>query len=203
MRRRIDQRGFTLIEMLAVMSILGIVSVGFYTLLFSGARSSNVARSVTQTSEEARLGFNRMVRDIREAKRVVSATPTEVKVEVDFDGDGVIVPAPSPNASGDYEDLTFTFDEGAGTIRLNGSLLMAGVSKIGASELFTYSSNKLQYDYNNDGVVTLTELNTAVASGASIGTVLDNVTNVSIALRVSVEGRTADFYSQAELRNRR
>lgn len=199
-----DERGLTLIELLVTVSILSIMGIAVYSMLISGTRSSNTARDIARQSQEARLGFNRMVRDTREATKLTLATPTSFKVEVDFNQDGAITAAPSPNPNGDYEDLTFVFDEAAGTITLNGSVLMTGVSKIGTQALFTYSSNRLEHDSNGDGVVTLAELQTAQDGGALLSSPLENsLSDVTFSLKVTSGTRVTEFYSQAELRNRR
>lgn len=196
-----DERGFTLIEILVVIGILSVVSVGFYTVLFSGTRSGENTRAIVRQSEEARLAFNRMVRDIREADRIVTATPTSVHVEVDFDADDVIA-KPTPNADGDYEDLTFTYDPTQAVIRLNGSVLIEGVSQVGSTPVFSYSSSRLEHDTDGDGVVTHAELVTAANGGADV--VPDSALNlVSLALKITVDGRQEDFFTQAELRNNR
>jgi MSHA biogenesis protein MshO len=197
--------GFTLVEVLVTMTLLSIVSVGLYSVLLAGTDSSNDARAVTQQSEEARLAFNRMVRDTREADRIITATATSFTVHVDFNADGIITAAPAANSSGDYEDLTFTFDEAAGTITLNGAVLIRGVAKVSPSnDVFSYSSNRLQYDSSGDGIVTLAELQTAQNNGAQLSSPLTaHLTNVSFSFDIENGDQRTSFYSQAELRNRR
>jgi hypothetical protein len=179
--------------------------VGLYSVLLAGTDSSNDARAVTQQSEEARLAFNRMVRDTREADRIITATATSFTVHVDFNADGIITAAPAANSSGDYEDLTFTFDEAAGTITLNGAVLIRGVAKVSPSkDVFSYSSNRLQYDSSGDGIVTLAELQTAQNNGAQLSSPLTaHLTNVSFSFDIENGDQRTSFYSQAELRNRR
>jgi prepilin-type N-terminal cleavage/methylation domain-containing protein len=197
--------GFTLVEVLVTMTLLSIVSVGLYSVLLAGTDSSNDARAVTQQSEEARLAFNRMVRDTREADRIITATATSFTVHVDFNADGIITAAPAANSSGDYEDQTFTFDEAAGTITLNGAVLIRGVAKVSPSnDVFSYSSNRLQYDSSGDGIVTLAELQTAQNNGAQLSSPLTaHLTNVSFSFDIENGDQRTSFYSQAELRNRR
>ena len=207
------QSGFTLIEVLVAMGIVAIITVSFYQVMFSGARGSDTARDVIRVSEEARLGFNRMVRDTREADTLVSAGATSFRVRVDFNGDGIYE---NPNANGDYEDLTFSYADD--TIRLNGERLIRGVECIpdGASgckrNLFDYTSNRLEYDWDANGITSWQELDQAPAHGIlNVGNqnnVLDSaelafVTSVSFGFQVTAGDRTSQFYAEAQLRNRR
>ncbi|MGH2806712.1 MAG: PulJ/GspJ family protein [Actinomycetota bacterium] len=249
MRTDVDtEQGFTLIEILVAMTLFSILSIGFYQVMFSGVDGSQTARNVAQISEEARLGFNRMLRDTREAGGhcfdapsgscgLVTATPPALtgdqsySVEVDFDGNGVV----------DYaadEFLRFAFDSAAGTITvasLNADLtvrsgpevLVSGVRPIPTTvdpsppDVFTYSSNYLEYDHNpTDGVTNWQEIDrppTGVVGVGDADDCLDQVglcnannlreisfiSNISYAFQVGVDGRFSTFYGEASLRNRR
>lgn len=210
--------GFTLIEILVTIALLAIVSVGFYQVMFSGTASSDTTRSVVRISEEARLGFNRLLRDTRETTLLNSASPTSYQVFVDFDGNRL---AQDPNPNGDLETLTFTWNPSAKTITLNGVTLVQGVDCIRVAgacsqEVFSYSSNLLQYDWNNDGVTTWQELDDAGCGppmpSAPVGDCdpVDTfdvergaITNISYAFQVTNDQRTSAFYAEAQLRNRR
>ena len=214
-RFRDEESGMTLIEILVSISLFMIVSVGFYQVLFSGANGADTAQSITQVSEEARLGFNRMIRDTRESVSLGGATaatnpsPTTYNVRIDFNGDGVFE---NPNSTGDFEDLTFNYDPGSREIRLNGETLIAGVEPIGSRPIFDYNSNLLEYDWDANGTTTWQEIDAASAHGISgVGNnngVIDGsekglLTSVVFAFRVTVENRNEDFYSEAQIRNRR
>ncbi len=204
-----DDGGYTLIEVLIAFFLLSVVSSGFYVLLFSQQRAGNVARSIANISEETRLGFARMVRDTREGDLLVAATPTSYKVKVNFDGDSFYE---TPNQNGDDEILTFSYDAGAKTISVNGSVLMNGVSPIPGQDLFSYSSNNLEFDWGNDGLTTWQDLDAASSYGVTgVGSnppnnVLDaeipQLTTVHFAIRVSDAGRFEDFRSTSQMRNR-
>ncbi len=206
------EEGFTLVETLVAIALFSALAVGFYQVMFAGVGGSDTNRSVIRISEEARLAFNRMVRDTREADLLVSAGPTSYRVQVDFDANGSITPPSSVNASGDYEDLTFAYDEAARSITLNGEVLMQGVEKVAGKEVFSFSSNRLEYDWNANGVTEWQELDAAPTRGvAGVGNnngILDSpemrfLSNVNFALLVREEDRSEVFYSQAQLRNRR
>lgn len=163
MRSRDD--GFTLVEVLVAISLFSILSVGFYQVMFSGVRGSDTANNIARISQEARIGFNRMIRDTREAGGhcfsgvaptcgLVTATPTSYSVEVDFNNNQVV-----DHALDEY--LRYSFDAGAGTIsitslnadgsvRTGPDVLVSGVSLINAeTPIFDYSSNHLEWDWKN------------------------------------------------------
>ena len=210
------QGGFTLIELLVGILLLSIVSFGFYSVLFASSRSADTSRAVTKVSEEARLGFSRMVRDTRQGRELIAATDTSYTVEVDFDGDGAIALAGTTNSQGDYEVLTFSFNEGANTVSLNGEVLMRRVQCVGSSPCkpFTYTSNRLQYDWGPppDGITTWEELDDApnhgvIGVGNGNGTLdskeLPFVSNVTYELMVVEKDSSTDYIAEAQLRNLR
>jgi prepilin-type N-terminal cleavage/methylation domain-containing protein len=209
------QDGFTLVELLVGILLLSIVSFGFYSVLFASARSADTSRAVTKVSEEARLGFSRMVRDTRQGREVVAATDTSYTVEVDFDGDGAIAVEGTTNSQGDYEVLTFSFNEGANTVSLNGEILMRRVQCVegsGPCKPFTYTSNRLQYDWSKDGITKWEELDQAPTYGViGVGNknnVLDSkelpfVSNVTYELMVVEKDSSTDYIAEAQLRNLR
>lgn len=217
--------GFTIIELLVGIMLLSIVSISFYSVMFSGTRSSDTTRSLVRVSEEARFGLNRLIRDTREAEllgcsdTVACPTSTRFNVKVDFDGgvdaDGDGDAYDNPNARGDFEDVTFAYNAAADTITLNGEVLVRGVQPIPGKQMFTYSSNFLEYDWDADGVTTWQELDAGRSRGVNVGNgnagtsagpdqgEISFVSSVSLALRISDGDRTQDFYAQAQLRNRR
>ncbi len=213
------EAGFTLIELLVTMTILAVASIAFYQLLFSVAKGTDTAEDVARVSDEARLGFARMVRDTREGEAVTATTtsPESFTVAVDFDQNGVITPYPATNPAGDYEELIYKFE--SGKIRLNGELLMDGVSCVpvpsgGCAPVFDYSSGELRYDWNGDGVTTWRELDAAAAPSYGVvgvgnnNGVLDSaelpfITQVEFNVRVTKGDSATDFYSLAQLRNNR
>lgn len=201
-----DQSGFTLIEMLVTMLLLSVISIGFYQVMFATVGASDTTASLTRISEEARHGFNRMIRDTREAARLQSATPTSYRVWVNFNEDSVI-------DHEDYELVEFRHagDEirlvaiGAGGSPTEDALLIDNVravdhvSPAGDDPVFTYSSDYLQFDTNGDGVASQAELVSAVGATES----LEYIGSVHFNFRVEVGDRTSTFTSRAQLRNKR
>ena len=197
-----SERGFTLVELLVTMGIFAMVSVGFYTLMFATQRGAGTSHDVNQVSQEARLGLNRMVRDTREASTLTNATATGYTIEIDFDGDGV------PEAS-EFEVVTFAYDAVNSRITIsNGTItesLMEGVTPIPGKTMFTYGSNRLEYDAApQDGTTTVAELDAAQLAGATLTADKSGyLSNVNYAFQVTKGSSTTDFYTQAQLRNRR
>ena len=206
---REQERGFTLIELLVVVSLLSIVLIAMYQVLFSGVRSTDTTRVLVDVSEEARAGFNRMVRDTREAERITAVADdgSSFTVEIDFDGDEVT----------DVEE-TFTWDAGTETVTLRDEsapageteVLMDGVVPPAGVPAFSFSSNDLEWDtITNDGISDLDEISAGLADeGDGIDSdELFYITNVTFNLVVTSEDadivRDSDFVAEAQLRNSR
>lgn len=199
-----SQRGFTLIELLVTISMLSIVLLGFYQILFSGTRGSDTARSVVRISEEARQGLNRMTRDAREAFSISRATSTSYRIEVDFNGNGTI-----ENTTGNIELLDYSFDSTARAVKLNGQLLISGVEQIPGEPVFSYSSNFLEYDtIAVDGVTDAAEIDAAPGFGnkngvIDIATEHELISNIGFGFRIKNDDRETDFFAEVQMRNKR
>lgn len=225
MASRNREDGFTLVELLVTITIFALASVAMYQVLFSVARGTQRSQDIARVAQEARLGFNRMVRDTREGQEIRSVSlgnPQSFNVAVDFNADGVITPAPAKNAQGDYEDLTYSYNSGSGQVRLNGELLMSGVDCATVSgtcrPVFGYASDDLRYDWppasggSPDGVTTWQELDEGPQHGViGVGNgngVLDAgelpfVTSVTFTLQVTKGDANTSFDTRAQLRNNR
>ena len=211
-----DDSGYSLIEVLVALVVFGAISIGFYQVLIQGVRGSETSGEVAQISEEARAGLNRMLRDLREADSLDAASATSFTIWVDYDGD----------TTRDYtsnEYLRYTFDEADGSITLealdaggnalSSGVLMDNVTKdAAATDLFSYSSNRLEYDWNpQDGVTTWQEIDNPPAGYNGIGDrdgfldtgELSYLSNVSINFDVAIGGEETEFAGEAQLRNRR
>ncbi len=213
---RFDESGYTIIEVLVAMIVFSAISIGFYQVMISGVRGSETTRNVAEIAEEARAGFNRIVRDVREADSLDAASATSFTIWVDYDGDDV-----RDYASDEY--IRYTFDEAAGTVTLasldaagdvqTSAVLMDNVENDEAStDIFQYASNRLEYDWNpQDGVTTWQEIDTPPTGYNNVGDrdgVLDTselsyLTNIIIKFNVRVAEEVSEFAGEAQLRNRR
>lgn len=225
-----NQQGYTIVEVLVAMVVFGIVSTGLYQVLFAQAGVADRTRSISRISDEARLGFNRMVRDVREADAIAWVSPSgnQLTINVNYDGDSYYQ---NPNTDGDDEILTYTYDPIKQEITICNAtvhtscnsatteVLMAGVKTIGAAPVFTFTSSNLEYDWGNgaggppDGVTTWQEIDEASDPTHNIFGVGNNndtldaaelpfLNTVSFAIRQSDGGRETDFYSRVQMRNK-
>lgn len=218
-----QEEGFTLVELLVAVFIFGVISTVFYSVMFSGVRGGTVTEASVDVSAEARLGLNRMVRDVREATSLqepFNATRFSIAVDFSIPSDG------DTTDPGEVE--TFTFVPGAREIRLttdvNGDgdvidageneVLIEGVTRIGTRDVFSYWSNYLEFDANGDGIATCLEVNDPPpgksggnGTGGCDAGEIPFLTNVGFTFRVtSGDGdsqRGQNFFGQAQLRNRR
>ena len=205
-----DASGFTLTELLVAMALFSVLSVGFYQVMFSGVRGGDTTRDVVEVSAEARLGLNRMIRETREADSLACpvsgpcATSSTYTINIDFNGDGQY-------STGDYEVVNFSHDPADDSLTISAgsesAALSQGIFAIPGQDVFSYSSTRLEYDANRDGITTWQELDSTAGVGNGNGE-LDSpevayINVVTFALRVVSATRSADFYSEAQLRNRR
>jgi len=138
LRGRADDRGFTLVEMLVAMVLMGILGSVFIAVMTGAKTSATATRSSQDLNEEARLGMNRMARELRQATALnavlnpdgpsySTSNITAVTFKADFNGDGCIngvmpspVPTPTPtcvaNDATNPEVLTYCWDPSA-TVR--------------------------------------------------------------------------------------
>lgn len=82
-----NQKGFSLIEMMVVVVILGLIVLGLVTFFTGGAKSWVAGQSQLKAQREARQAIDRMVREIREGKNVkINSTSNSILFITPFDG---------------------------------------------------------------------------------------------------------------------
>jgi type II secretory pathway pseudopilin PulG len=200
-QRFYSEEGFTIVETLVTVLVLSVVSIGLYSVLFGTTRSAETSQNVVRVSEEARLGLNRMIRDTREGQLFSDLEAERFNVRIDFDGDGTYE---NPNENGDYENLTYRYNEADETITLNDQLLIDGVEPVGTGDVFTYSSNDLRYDFDRDGVTERDDFVAAAGEGYAVDPDDSSLySNVEFRFTIRVGNRSMAFHGQAQLRNRR
>lgn len=139
-RGRSTDAGFTLVEMLVSMIMLGMFGSIFMTTVLGADHSATATGTTHDLNEEARLALNRMARELRQATTVTtvfnpdgasydSSLVTAVTFTADFNGDGCIdgqppTPAPTPapacqpyNAA-NPETLSYCWDPSASVRQL-------------------------------------------------------------------------------------
>lgn len=225
--------GFSLVELLVGTAIFSLIGVAFVSVMFSVARGTDSTTDSVRISEEARLGLNRLVRDVREAAWVElagtdpAATHNSFTVKIDYNADGAFANPATGTAQGSYEVVTYAYDPstrritltapGAGTETLvNGvGCVRDDVTGACTSDVFSFTSNRLEYDWNGDGVASLAEVNSAACppnnlttldpacNGALVEKELATLTSVNVAVELTVGGKSTDYVAEAQLRNRR
>lgn len=130
-RLRLEDRGFTLVELMVAMSLMIVVITTSLTAVITAQKAETTSRQVQNLNEEARQAMNRMARDLRQAQVLVTAVNpdgplysttgiTALRFQGDYNGDGC---APSPlvataacpvaYSSANPEDLTYCFEAGS------------------------------------------------------------------------------------------
>ena len=89
-----NQKGFSLIEMMVVVVILGLIVLGLVTFFTGGVKSWVAGQSQLEAQRNARQAIDRMVREIREGKVVKSGLGTNITVAIpEFKSDTSTIPA--------------------------------------------------------------------------------------------------------------
>lgn len=74
-----NQSGFTLVEVIVVLVILGIVAAGLSGAIIYGAQHFIFAREANQLSQKAQLALARIKREMVDVKSVNAAGPTSIQ----------------------------------------------------------------------------------------------------------------------------
>jgi len=128
-----NQKGFSLIEMMVVVLILGLIVLGLVTFFTGGIKSWVAGQSQLEAQRNARQAMDRMVREIREGKNITNGSETSITVRVPhFDVNGNI---------DSYYSVTYALNNT--TIQRDTNPLIDNVLKINGETIFKY--------YNNSG----------------------------------------------------
>ena len=86
-----NQKGFSLIEMMVVVVIMGLIVLGLVTFFTGGAKSWVAGQSQLAAQRNARQATDRMVREIREGKNLkTNSTSNSILFITPFDGSSEI-----------------------------------------------------------------------------------------------------------------
>ena len=174
-RLRRGDDGFTLVEMLVVLVMLGLLGTLMLSVVVSSNRSAKNAQQQTNINEEARLAINRMARELRQATGVTAVlnpdgstfsdtAVTALTFKADFDGDGCVngvapVPAPTPAptcnsaSASNPEVLTYCYDPAPASQRLSlipGSLSGTTCDQAGALPILAANVTSLKFSYRSN-----------------------------------------------------
>jgi prepilin-type N-terminal cleavage/methylation domain-containing protein len=106
------QRGFTLIELVLVILLVGILSLSVSRFIAQSMRSYLAAENVTDTTWQARLAYSRLMRDLRQIRSPTDLT-TFTSSQLTFT---------------DMTGATFSYVFTGTTLTLNGAVLANGIT---------------------------------------------------------------------------
>lgn len=177
-----------MVEILVAMGVLTVVMAGMLTFLFGTSRYWQSSQDTAEAVDNARIGLNRMTREIKQSSGIVTAQAETVTFEVDF-GTGL-------------ETITYRFEPGEGSVpgKIWRESSVAGGDSIlvdqVASAHFDYFGSDYRCDADGDGIITLAELVNCDGSPES------RIARVDITLNLGTGDSVREFVGQAWCRNR-
>ena len=208
--------GATLVEILVAMTVFGVISTLLLGLGLATSRAHDDIRALGTVGEEARLGMERMTRELRQAEAVVAAElpetgapTTSLTVWIDLDGDRCIrTTAPKDT---DVEQITYRWspDTRELTMTASGSdspLLATTVT----SFTLELDSSSWQYDTSGpngkpDGITTWQEIDASSIgdhNSAHFSQVeYRNIDMVGLTVTTEEDGHAVTYTTRVDLRN--
>ena len=100
-----NQKGFSLIELMVVVVILGLIVLGLVTFFTGGTKAWVAGQSQLEAQRNARQAMDRMVREIREGKNVHEDS-NDTKIIIIY----------SDDTTKKYEKVSYTLKEGSSSL---------------------------------------------------------------------------------------
>jgi prepilin-type N-terminal cleavage/methylation domain-containing protein len=185
------QQGFSMIEILVSISILSVIMAAMLTFLWGASSHWDTGKNLAEMTDNARIGLNRMTRELKQSSQVTEAQTTQVSFKVNF-GTG-------------EETITYGYTAGApgqtgvvwrSTTAAPGQQVTL-INDVQSMQL-TYYGNDYKCDTQTvDGTVTWSEL---VACSSTPAAKIARV-DFSLTLKSGKES-SQTFVEQAWLRNR-
>jgi len=187
-----SQQGFTLIEMLVSILILSVIMTAMFSFLWGMTDHWATGKDTAEITDNARIGLNRMTRELKQASILTDAQPNQVSFIVDFgSGPETITYGFTPGTEGDGGVLWRETTTAPGE---HDVILMNDI----VDTQFTYYGNDYKCDTQTmDGTITFEELQACSADPIA------KVARIDINLSLQTGDQNAQtFLDQAWLRNR-
>lgn len=226
-----SEEGYTITELMVVVLILSLLLGAFYAFMFGGERATTDGREWLEMNQTARLAFERLSRELREADQIleVNLTPDseKVKFQADFNVNGTFNNGAYSPTIGLDERLTYEYDAANRRILLSSdadpltkSILAENITDL----TFKYYGSDPRLDCGvgdpptygagcstttGDGIVTWQEIDHSKFFGlvgygndnSNLDAEFPSVTSVVIEMTVTVGGRSHNYRTAVELRN--
>lgn len=204
---------FTLIEILVAMALFAVLTTAAMAAVLSTNRAVVATRSFTSMNEQARIAFERITREMRQAEQITavvlpsSATdPTSLTFTDDFNSNGLI-----DLTAVDPEILTYRYDPADDQVTLtandtDGTAITRPILSDNVTRFdLQFRSSLWQFDKNGDGVTTWQELDASPSIGNGNGVLdapeLAKIDSVVIELTITDGGHAQTYQTQVGLRN--
>ena len=128
-----DERGFTLAEVLVAMLMMLTVLFALYSIFDTSIRVFSFGNDKTEAVQNARLGLERMEREIRAAYPYDKAEGNEELFPNYFENpsdDITFANDTDGDRSGEDNQITYELNEDTGTLERNGSAAIENVSEL-------------------------------------------------------------------------
>jgi len=172
-----NQKGFSLIEMMVVVVILGLIVLGLVTFFTGGAKSWVAGQSQLTAQRNARQAMDWMVREIREGKNVT----------IGSDAYTIFVSVPALGGNTAY---SVTFSLFGNTIQRDGNPLIDNVITASGESIFKY--------YNSIGTEVTSPNSNASKVHINLKVDVDKDSNPDVTLNTDVNLRNYGLYSVTE-----
>jgi len=170
---RTAERGFSLLELLVVVSLLGIFIGAVYEVVIVGLRVVNAADEREDINQQLTKALDLLTREASLINNVVSAQDQRLKFDADLDGNGTT-------------ENNIEYQVSSGTLQRSYS---------GATVTLVNNLTSLDFDY--------TDLNGAAMTTPIPGSDLDNIRVVQISVTATKDNEAISLATAAFLRNNR
>ena len=166
---KINRKGFSLIEMMVALGILSLIIIGLVTFFSGGTRAWVTGQYQLEAQRNARYAIDRMVKEIRGGKNIISGS----------DGDTIVVSIPDFDTADpdDYYEVTYS---------LLGTTIQRGTNPLIENVLTGEAIFKY---YNSNGIEVISPDSTVSKIHINLKVDVDNDESPDITLNTDVNLR--------------